>query len=181
MDSNNLEFLSGDSVFDRNAKNKLLPFFVNKCNVNGTFSFRPSDFGKEKYGCINIFPSDRGMYDKDIGLNQIVSGFDKNTCTLNTLLSHIPGIVIREYQQDTKIDTVFSLFKSLIDGFNRGKEDSSGTDYNTQDVIDTASFRAGYAFQALQSTKLWGNLINKLDDETLVVKFVENLYFHSIG
>ena len=139
MGANELSFCGGTSVFDRNAKNKLLPFLVNNLDYSlkdsgGVFSFRQEDIGEHKYGHINILPSDRGMYDNDIGLKQIVSGFDKKECTLNTLLSNIPGIVIREYQQDTKIDTVFSLFKSLIDGFSRGKEDSgSGTDKNKKD------------------------------------------------
>lgn len=65
--------------------------------------------------------------------------------TFNTILNHIPGIIIREFQQDTKFDTIVSLFKNLVDGYSSGKEQAD-SDQNQDSFIDKASYKAGYAF-----------------------------------
>lgn len=41
------------------------------------------------------------------------------------LLQHIPMVQIREYQQDSKLNQVFSLFGSLKEGFDKGSEAAS--------------------------------------------------------
>lgn len=166
-----------DGNFTRNTKNHLLPFQY-KGGACSTFSFRPKNDG-----CLlNIFPEHRKMFKRDIGVKQLVSALGGTGGDMDNILNHIPGIVIREYQQDTKFDTIVSLFKNLVDGASTGKEDASGQ--NSENIINAAAYKAGYAFESLKSPSFWSSLFNGQNgsfEKKLVLDYVENMYFKTIG
>lgn len=96
------------------------------------FSFRPRDSAKKtKSGLIRICPdwfyTSSDVFGKDIS-TKLLYGMDpdgksQNFILCNTFFDHIPNIQIREYQQDSRLNQVFSLLGNLVDGFQAGKSE----------------------------------------------------------
>ena len=122
---------TAQETIDPSTRQNLLPFYLDPGNkTNQTFSFRPYDVDdRYMYGKINIIPEDCHEFDSDLGilmtvsknLNDIMSEGSPYT-TRDVLLNHIPGITIREYTQDTKLQ----LFSGLLKKFKQGVSDGLG-------------------------------------------------------
>lgn len=195
-----------------NMRNQLLPFQAKKTSpysnpaYSGDSGFSYSDFNhfsfrtnetKDTPRCkINIMPEDRGVYNEDIGVQLLASmnmkKDNKGKSSLDTIMNMLPGIQIREYTQDTKLDTVFSMVKYFVDGYKDGSTAEENNSKNDKSVLDKASFVGGYAFETLKDTKFWdeliqaaksslGSLIGTIDDEHLILDMIHAFYFRMVG
>lgn len=131
-----------------NLKNAYRPFVLDPNNelmkVNekaAEVSGSPQVFSFKKYPYLGILPSSWGRgrasinsaINKDISLKLIYgmneSGkVSKKSVGLAHLLQHIPMVQIREYQQDSKLNQVFSLLGSFKEGWDAAGAGSSLTD-----------------------------------------------------
>lgn len=115
---------------DLDLKKKFTPFIPVQEKVGQPFSFSyqygDGVDGKIKI-CPNWFYSNSGIFSKDISTKLIFGMDDKGEMQKHilhkTLFDYIPKIQIREYQQDSRLNQVFSLLGNLVDGFNDGKSD----------------------------------------------------------
>lgn len=116
------------STIAANIRNKKI---LGNTHGYNKFSFRPEEGttyeqrckGKE-YVFINICPSSyKSVIEKDLSLKMLTEGyystesFMDSTIDLNSILDAIPGIQIREYQPDTKLDQALNIIKPLYEKF----------------------------------------------------------------
>lgn len=135
-----------------NIKQQYLPFVLKpgsniNHNVNGDreltdgpqfFSFRNKDASKYSagFGRLNICPSvmktpDFGMlFNKDIS-NRLLYDYDtKAKITIDSFFNMLPGVQIREFQVDSKLDQFLNLFYDIFKsvGGNIGEMFKGGWD-----------------------------------------------------
>lgn len=119
-----------------NIKQQYLPFVLKpKSNLNGNingdreltdgpqfFSFRnkKADEYSAGFGRLNVLPSvirqpDFGLFfDKDIS-NQLLYDYNsKEKITIDSFFNKIPGVQIREFQVDSKLDQFLNLFYDIF-------------------------------------------------------------------
>lgn len=146
-----------------NLKNAFRPFVLDPSNnlnqiqtdaskANGT----PQMFSYRKGPRLGILPNSWGQnlnsaLKNDISLKLLygmdTSGTMKNSSVgLQHLLEHIPMVQIREYQQDSKLNQIFSMFGLIKDGFQAGKaaaEEAGGVGSLLTDAASTLKINAG--------------------------------------
>lgn len=125
-----------------NLKNAYRPFVLDpnnemmKVNENTTaIRGKPQVFSFKKDPSLGILPNSWNVSSalkSDIsmsliyGMNSTGKMIAGGPITLKDhLLQHIPMVQIREYQQDSKLNQVFSLFGSFKEGFDKGSEAAS--------------------------------------------------------
>lgn len=117
---------------DRKLKKTFTPFAPSKkTGEPSVFSFKK---GKDGDGYIKVCPdwfySSADVFKADISTKLLYGMAEDGTRTKqilrSTFFDHIPTIQIREYQQDSRLNQVFSLLGSLASGFNDGKSDDKG-------------------------------------------------------
>ena len=119
-------------VLDPN--NEMMKVNENAAAVGGT----PQVFSFKKYPYLGILPNSWGnglasinsAINNDISM-KLIYGMDgrgkvaKKSVGLAHLLQHIPMVQIREYQQDSKLNQLFSLLGNLKNGWDAGVEAAS--------------------------------------------------------
>lgn len=125
-----------------NLKNAYRPFVLDpnnemmKVNENTTaVRGKPQVFSFKKDPSLGILPNSWNVSSalkSDIsmsliyGMNSTGKMIAEGPISLKDhLLQHIPMVQIREYQQDSKLNQVFSLFGSFKEGFDKGSEAAS--------------------------------------------------------
>lgn len=153
-----------------NLKNGFRPFVLdpeNKLNEIQPDTSKPNgkpqlfSYRKDIKTRLGILPSSwcqnlNSALKNDISLKLLygmnTSGtIENNSIGLQHLLDHIPMVQIREYQQDSKLNQVFSLFGSIKDGLSAGKakaaEDAAaeagGVGSLLSDAVSTLKTNAG--------------------------------------
>lgn len=122
-----------DSTFrfiDKNIKQQFVPFRINgsDCQSIQSFKFYENNDIVKIARTINILPESFKQYVKsDISYilqysidNELKK--NKKSFTVDNLLSRFPKIQIREYGQDSTIDTILNLFSSFGSGWSSGVE-----------------------------------------------------------
>ena len=117
---------------DRKLKKTFIPFAPSKKTGEPyVFSFKK---GKDGDGyikvCPNWFYNSADVFNDDISTKLLYGmtgdGKPSKKILRNTFFDHIPTIQFREYQQDSRLNQVFSLLGNLVNGFNDGSSDDKG-------------------------------------------------------
>ena len=144
-----------------NIKQGFLPFClnpsgnqgINKLTKDGVssdakpqfFSFRPStleSLSEYPNAKITPYPASMERYVESDLANRMIYGYDaKWRLSFNQLMRDIPGIQIREYIPDSRMDQVLNTFSQFMNGFSFAMNDVSSTevDKDTGDIKVTMS------------------------------------------
>lgn len=209
-----MSFLTTDNI-----KQQLLPFVLDPKNeINTTdigsntkdpkgtpqlFSFRPGEKKEDEKGLINIFPDVRNQFNLDIGTQLLLNKYLKDLgkegggggISLNRILNNLPGIQIREYTQQTRLESVLSYIKYASKGFNSGnKLSQEQIDGELSETQYRAAAMGSYWTSILKTEPFWDNLIKKLSGKkwgstvytdssrnNLAINIVHMLYYNIVG
>ena len=208
-----------------NIKQQLLPFVldpsnkINRDNIGsgpgesteGTpqiFSFRTKDNKEDKQGLINIFPDVRDQFNLDIGTQLLLNKYLKDLgkeegggggVSLKRILNYLPGIQIREYTQQTRLESLLSLIKYASKGFTAGEDVSENYDTKVLDesVFKNTAIGAAMA-KRLKQEGFWSGVIDKIGSaisgdyntntvyektprNQIVINLVHFLYYNLLG
>lgn len=137
-----------------NVKQSLLPFVLNPASTLNTvktnspelrnvqpqiFSYRSESIGKDNYssgvGKLNFYPSSFNNihFNDDISWKLLYQrGSDlystQNSIGLADILNNIPGIQIREFLPDTRLDQCINFFKEFMEGVSDMFSDDSSSE-----------------------------------------------------
>ena len=131
------------------------------------FSFKPrAKVINDKAGLLNICPSSLrdanfGKFlEEDISFKTLFNG--KESITIDPMLNSIPGIQIREYLPDTRLDQLFNPFSDVISAVLKQLTNIAGA---ADDIMGLAKWVVD------------GGLKNFLSDETQVQKLKDTLEY----
>ena len=172
-----------EQIIPGTTRQELLPFYIDPIisENNQLFSFRNRDIVSSIYdrsACkINLIPDDRGEFDKDLGMQLLVSKYLLNRegdaqVNKEALLNHIPAIQIREYTQDTKLDLLWGILKQAIQGFKDGSGAANeeaekwlagqGIEENVYKFSNRVKWLGQYICDKIKSESWWNDLISFL-------------------
>ena len=107
------------------------------------FSFRPSTktmYAGYPCGILTPYPSSMKRYVReDIGNKLTYERGEKTSVAFNSLMEEIPGIQIREYLPDSRLDQVLNLFSAFADGWSTA---TSQKDDSGQTTLESGSLKA---------------------------------------
>ena len=149
-----------------NIKQDFAPFQLSPGGGLQKFSFRPSTLSKNpSAGLLNIVPSSVAQQ-TEYFINDISYYYQKNYIRFNDILNMLPGITIREYLPDSKLDQSLNLFGDIFSSIFKGKENKEDSK-SAKNVEDATK----------KSTDLQDKLKNVVD---AVMQYVDDMGFFNL-
>lgn len=181
-------------VLDGNIKQRLIPFVIKpEMDINSSevsqssnkgypqlFTFRSNDYFKsapasDERARLQLYPSSFEKYfSKDISYQMLYQrDYKKEKVTLNYLLDSIPGIQIREYLPDIKLDQVINFINEIIDAVVNGSKKIFDSN-SLKDAVKDEAKSISKIFKALQKRYSDDNKNDKqiFKDLTWLIKYV---------
>ena len=179
-------------VLDGNIKQRLIPFVINpKMDINSSevsqssnkgypqlFTFRSNDYfksapAKADRARLQLYPSSFEKYfSKDISYKMLYQrDYKKEKVTLNYLLDSIPGIQIREYLPDIKLDQVITFINEILDALVNGSKGIFDSK-NLGDAVKDDAKSISKIFAALQKRYTENPADKIITDLTWLIKYV---------
>ena len=178
-------------VLDGNIKQRLIPFVIDPTmDINSSevsqssnkghpqlFTFRSNDYFNSvaDRARLQLYPSSFEKYfSKDISYQMLYQRdreYTKEKVTLNYLLDSIPGIQIREYLPDIKLDQVINFINEIIDAVVNGSKKIFDSD-SLKDAVKDEAKSISKIFKALQKRYDEKTAETTIKDLTWLIKYV---------